>query len=168
MPRGFDVYIGLDQTGAVNRRGEPKPFPAAVLFRGWAGRWRLETGLRLSHFREEAVRDLLRVVTGARGARTLLAVDVAIGAAEFVVAEAYPSFVWREIFGERHRSAVALARHLKKLFPAQPELRRALGADHADAAALAVGARELVEKRAALEAKFPAFVRRREGWILGL
>lgn len=266
----FDVYLGLDQTGAVDSRGRPKPLPAAILAR--EGReWRLVANLRLEHFNENCVQKLLASEVG-EFRRALIAFDVALGlpaelkvawprllsaardfdwegkaygsltaheffqsflreagwrppkagpawprrraeqvtgansvfqrypfqknvacgsfraikelAADpswcavwpfekiedqrFLLAESYPSLLWRDHLKARSRSAEHLSAHLRKLYPKQPELHEPLGPDAADAAVLAFGTRFLVEERAALAQKLPPEVAKYEGWILGL
>jgi len=50
--------LGLDQTGAVNARNEPKALSAALLCRN-RGNWELRTGLRLPSLRRQCVEALV-------------------------------------------------------------------------------------------------------------
>lgn len=91
--------------------------------------------------------------------------------------EAYPSLVWREVFGVRTRDLKQLRGAVEKTM--QPEVKIEIkswpellkNADAADAAVLALGALKLHHEKRLME-PYPGFLenplRLTEGWIMGL
>jgi len=77
----YDVYVGVDQTGAVHsngpRKGFPKPLPASVLVKN-----RLHTGLSLKEFNPQEILALVASVTSLKKPRVLVAVDAVLGLPE--------------------------------------------------------------------------------------
>jgi hypothetical protein len=74
----FDVYVGVDQTGAVYgtglKRGLPKPLPTVILYAN-----NLYTGLSLRAFNEAEIRTLVAAIIQVKNPRILVAVDAVLG-----------------------------------------------------------------------------------------
>jgi hypothetical protein len=74
----FDVYVGVDQTGAIyssgSKKGLPKPLAASILFEGT-----LYTGLSLPKFNENEIRSLVTSIVSMKNPKVFVAVDAVLG-----------------------------------------------------------------------------------------
>lgn len=77
----FDVYVGVDQTGAVYGAGPkkcfPKPLPTSILYKNT-----LYSGLFLSAFNEVEVKALVAATIPMRNSKIFVAVDAVLGLPE--------------------------------------------------------------------------------------
>ena len=77
----YDVYVGVDQTGAVHssgsRKGLPKPLPTSLLVKNT-----LYTGLSLKTFNADEILALVASVTSLEKPKVFVAVDAVLGLPE--------------------------------------------------------------------------------------
>ncbi len=132
--RDVSVILGVDQTGAVDGRGNPRPLRAALLSRGVDREWKLRTNLQLTSLRRADVLGL----AGANSVFSLLPYQRNIGCGSFrslkelaqepnwfctwpfetldlspvVLAEGYPSLFWRTFLGAKKRDLSVLVSYL--------------------------------------------------------
>jgi hypothetical protein len=84
--------------------------------------------------------------------------------ADFIIAEGYPSFLWKELLGTHTRKADRLFEFLKQHFP---DTQMPRTPDDADATVLALAARQLVESDYLAKFDYEK-IPKHEGWIFGL
>jgi hypothetical protein len=77
----FDVYVGVDQTGAVHgtglKKGLPKPLPTSILFKNT-----LYTGLFLPAFNDVEIKALVASTVPVKNSKIFVAVDAVLGLPE--------------------------------------------------------------------------------------
>ncbi|WP_168196485.1 hypothetical protein [Bdellovibrio sp. NC01] len=56
----FDVFLGIDQTGAVTKSGLPQPLPTAIVYKDGGAMWILESDLYLPNLTRRSTESLIK------------------------------------------------------------------------------------------------------------